>query len=452
MSCRFPRPSTLQRRALPPPETTDLVIVGSDVRLALTQLALSAGSEGHNAVLAAQPGFGAPGLYIRSGAATLEGLYAEIQGSKLEPVLRRNRNGYVLSRPIVVLKGASLSIGPDETVSLDRDGGALLLSFGHLSITGATIKVVASDVETDPEAFRPFVASVGSGSLQITDSKLSGLGFDGSDAMTGVAVATGGLFRSEIASLLRSNHFDDIGGITVNGGAEMRIEGNLLEATRGIGLNVRNSNGILVRRNVVREAIGDDAMRFAGAVDRAEISDNAFAGGRHAGLRIEDAAANLRVTGNLFTGYRSHGIIVQDGAICITISSNIVTDNRGGAIEIIRSGPIQVSENAVLDNRGPGISVSGEAAAGQVTVQHNVFTDNRSGIRSASGHLFLSGNNMKGQLPRLYSGDLAQFTGPLLRATSGSVAGDVTIHRATLVEGKVQDAAAGKTCDQQGQG
>jgi mannuronan 5-epimerase len=420
-------------------EPAALEIVGSDVRLALTQLALSAGSEGQNTVLAAQPGFGAPGIYIRAGTATLADLHDRIAGSRLEPVLRRNGDSYVLRRPIIVLKDAALHIRPDETLTLDGDGGAFLLAFGHLAVEAATIDATAAIAPSSPDEFRPFVASVGSGSLHIIGSRISGLGFLGSDAMSGVAVLTGGLFRSEIPSLLVANHFEDIGGITVNGGIRMQIAGNLIEATRGIGLYVRNSDGVQVQRNIVRDALGDDAMRFSGMAKRAEISDNAFLGGRHAGLRIEDAAQNVVIRGNQFSGYRSHGIIIQDASACVLIASNVITDNRGGAVEIIRSGPIRVADNAVVDNRGPGLSVNGAAEAGQVTVQRNVFTNNRSGIRSASAQLFLSGNEMQGQLPRLYSGDLAQFTGTLLRASTGLVAGDVTIDRAEMIAGGTAD-------------
>ena len=392
-----------------------LQVVGSDVRLALTQMAMVVGSAGRTRIEAAQAP-GEPGaIYVRSGSGDLAELYEATRGGLLEDALRREGKAYIAARPIVVVQGASLTIGPGEVLELDRGSGAFLLSFGQLAITGATVRAEAPDpMAVDP--FRPFVASLGTGRIEVTGSLFQGLGSDISPAASGLALASGSLFAPVGASSVRDSRFEDVQGLSVLGGVGVAVEGNRFERPRGVAIWADGADDVSVRGNLVVGAEGLFALRLDGPATDVRVIENVLVDGEHAGVRIADGAGGADLTGNVITGFAGRAIVAEEGARCLRLAGNLIRGNGGDGVSTRDAGDVIVAGNVLTGNGGAGVSLVQPQPGAALLVANNLISHNRSGVRASGVEaLRLSGNDLAQQMPRHLAGDLAQHTPLLLR-------------------------------------
>lgn len=386
-------------------------VVGSDVRLALTQMALAAGSAGQAEIAAAQPADGPGAIYLRGGSATLDQLLEATRGTALEPALRQNGGAYVASRPIVVLQGAELRLLPGEVLELDTESGAFLLNFGHLSISGATVRAHPPAPGRE-DGFRPFVASLGTGTLDVSWGVFVGLGSRVAPAATGLALSAGSLFAaSGGASVVRDSRFIDVHGLSVIDGDGAAVIGNRFDHPRGVAIYVDDSQDVKVRGNFVQEPQGHFAARIDGPGEGVTFVDNVLVGGEHAGLRIAGGVASVDLRGNVVSGFAGRGIVAEEGASCLRAARNLIRGNGGDGISARDIGTMVVMDNAILDNGGAGVSLARSRPEAELLLANNLLAGNRSGVRTATvGALWLTGNEMSGQMPRHLAGDLTQHT------------------------------------------
>lgn len=404
----------------------------SDVRLGLMQMALAVGPAGQAEIYAALPAADAAALYLREGTATLADLVSLTAEAGHPDALRLAGGTFRASVPIIVLGGAALVLGDGETLVFSREDGGFLLSFGSLSITGATISSAASPAAPGPDGFRPFVASLGSGGLQVRDSRFTGLGFGPSPALSGLSVATAGLYGSSVPSVIAYSQFSDLGGISVINSDRVVIAGNRIVDARQTAIRVEASDGASVLRNVVTGTRGAHALRLSGPGRTGAVRDNILSGGAQGGLRLDTAAAGIEVSGNLIEDFRGEGVAILQGARCVWLHGNVIRANGGSAVRAAATGDLVVTDNALLDNGGTGLALTEAVEDTSTLVAGNAIAGNRAGIHSAAqGHLILSGNDLSHQLPRLVTGDLAQHTPLLLRAMREGGTADLDIWRVT---------------------
>jgi poly(beta-D-mannuronate) C5 epimerase len=396
-----------------------LQVVGSDVRLALTQMAMVVGSAGRTRIEVAQTPGDVGAIYVRSGSGTLAELYEATRGGPLEGALRREGRAYVAVRPIVVVQGAALTLGSGEVLELEGQSGAFLLSFGELAITGATVRAKAPDPEAE-DPFRPFVASLGTGRIEVTDSLFQGLGSDIAPAASGLALASGSLFAPVGASSVRDSRFEDVQGLSVLGGVGVAVEGNRFERPRGVAIWTDGADDVEVRGNLVVGAEGPFALRLDGPATDLRVAGNVLVGGRHAGVRIADGAEGADLTGNVVTGFAGRAVVAEEGARCLRLSGNLIRDNGGDGVSTRDAGDVIVAGNVLTGNGGAGVSLVRPQTGAALLVADNLISDNRSGVRASGVEaLRLSGNDLAGQMPRHLAGDLAQHTPLLLRESRG---------------------------------
>ncbi len=114
-----------------------------DLRLGLAMMSQAYGDEGNFSILTAQSDPQRRALTVRSGQVTLAGLAALLAAQGLQeaapgPVL-------TLRVPVVLWPGAALVLAPGEVLELSRPDGAVLMNFGHLAMSGATIRAVGPE-------------------------------------------------------------------------------------------------------------------------------------------------------------------------------------------------------------------------------------------------------------------------------------------------------------------
>lgn len=401
-------------------------VVESDLRLALTQVALASGSVGQARIAEAQSKDAPGAIFLRAGEASLAKLYELTRGTDLESVLRREGDAVVASRPIVVVQGASLWLGPGDVLELED--GAFLVSFGHLSMSGATIRADAPPLGQE-DAFRPFVASLATGTLDVSWSVFVGLGSNVAPVASGLALSSGSLFAGDGTSVIRDNRFIDVHGLSVLDGDGAAVLDNRFDRPRGVAIWADGSDGVEIRGNLVVEAEGFFAARIDGPATGVTFADNVLVGGQHAGLRVASGAAAVDLRGNVLEGFAGRGLVAEGGASCLRIGGNLIRGNGGDGVSAQAIGDAIVTGNAVLGNGGAGVSLEHPLPEAELVVAGNQVADNRSGVRaSAVGSLLLAENDLSNQLPRHLAGDLSQHTPLFLRESRGGVRPSLAFH------------------------
>lgn len=398
-----------------------------DARLALTQLAIGGEVTAQDAILDAQSADGPGALYLRSGHADPDTLYDITRDTEAAPLLAREDGAVVARGPIVVLRGAALSVGPETPLVLDGTHGAFLLSFGELKLTGAALTALSGE-----NGFRPFITSGGSGTLHIADSELSGLGFGTDPVTAGIAVRAGGLFRSDNPLRVTGSRLRDVGGVTVQGDHGVVIDGNIVDGARRTAFSLRDTDDVWITRNVLTDVQGHPALRLSGTITRATVADNWLSGGAGAGLRIDDGARGIAVRGNLIENFAGAGIELGERAGCVHAARNVLRGNGGAGLRAIRAGTLVAEENALIGNAAAGLSLSRALPDARALLVGNAFAGNRTGIETAAlRHLRLSGGRFDAQRPRLLSGDAGQHVPRLLRSMRDGDRPDLALEHVT---------------------
>lgn len=418
----------------PTGQLTDLApkVAISDVRLGLMQMALAVGPAGQAEIYGALPAADAPALYLREGKATLEDLVTLIAEAGHPDAFRHEGGAYVASLPIIVLAGAALVVRDGERLVFSGETGGFLLSFGNLSVTGATISSSIAQPAGGPDAFRPFVASLGSGRLSVLDSRFIGLGFGPTPALSGLSITTTGLYGSSAPSVISRSLFTDLGGISVINSDRVVIEGNRIVDARQTAIRIDASENAMLSRNVVTGTIGSYAVHLSGPGRGGELRDNVLSGGENAGLRLDVEISEIEMSGNLIEDFRGEGIAVLQGARCVWLHGNVIRANAGNAVRAVVIEDLVVTGNVLLANGGTGLALTEGGEGTRTLVAGNAIAGNRAGIHStAQGRLQLSGNDLSDQLPRLFTGDLAQHTPLLLQEMRAGGTADLDIWHVT---------------------
>jgi poly(beta-D-mannuronate) C5 epimerase len=309
---------------------------------------------------------------------------------------------------------------PGDVLELDVAQGAFLLNFGHLSVAGATLRADPPGPGNE-DGFRPFVASLGTGTLDVSWSVFVGLGSRVAPAASGLAVSSGSLFAAAGAtSVIRDSRFIDVQGLTIIDGDRTVVTGNRFDRPRGVAIWVDDSQEVEVRGNYVVSPQGTFAARIDGPGRGVRFTDNVLVDGDHAGLRIAGTAAVVDLQGNVVSGFAGRGVVIEEGAGCIRLASNLIRENGGDGVSAQDVGDLIASGNVIAENGGAGVSLSRSRGEAEILVVNNLLAGNRSGVRTATiDALLLTGNDMSAQMPRHLAGDLTQHTPMFLRESRG---------------------------------
>lgn len=425
------------------------VLSVSSLRLALMQLATGVDADVSELVRSGPD----KALYLQSGNATLSDLVETAAAQDLDGIEQRDEGQVRLTRPLVLLQGATLVIGAGDDLVLDRSEGAFVLSLGRLTIDGARIESTGQPFGRI-DGFRPFFAGVGRQSLLLANSTLSGLGYGASAFTGGVFIGGRGLLGRGQAGDLSSNTFTDVRQVTLSNLDGIGVTDNRFDMARGTALKLLGGSDITLTGNVFSGTRGPHALHLSG-VREARASDNRFDFGGGKAVRIDDGARRVTFGSNRVAGFEGTAVTVAQGALCVRLTNNDVHDNIGGGIALRQAGSVIVDGNEIDDNRGAGIAIEGQQTGSRIFVISNAFAGNRMGLRGTGlAEVRLARNDLSDQMPRLLAGDLDQATPTYLEAARGGARPDVIVDRvsARVSDSLRKDAAdrAFETCGQEG--
>ncbi len=379
-----------------------------DIRIALAQLAQSAGANGQLLVLQAQAANPAEAVVIKNGALGLGALMAAM-GEAAE--------GSVVQRPIVIWPGARLEIGAGDTLALSRTHGAFLLNFGTLVIRGGAVEPAGEANPRVPD-FAPFVVTAGAGHALIDGARLTDLGFGVAPAFSGLAFVKGGLYPADGPTILANSVLENLLSVTLRGSEAVLVTGNTVIAPRRHGLELRNTTRIKLEANVIRDAAGN-AIRLTNRAMGTEILLNRLYKSGATAIHVETLSHGASIEGNEVWATDGSAIALHR-ADCARVADNVLIKNRGKGLSLRTVRGAEILTNTFLGNTSAAIFLADQPQGTETRIGGNWFEGNLAGLSSATGDtLLLSANDFTEQFPRFLDGDLTFATPAILGDLTG---------------------------------
>ncbi len=397
------------------------VIEVVDIRLLLTRIALQAGAQDHAALVRAQGARDHGVILLRGGLVTLSDLLALSQGTPAQAFVTMTPQGVVLTRPLAIWDDAGLTLGAADQLILERSSGSFVANLGWLDLSGGSI-IGSKATNTAEPSFRPFVLTAGQGSFTAQGATFKALGFGTSKAFGGITVLNSGLVTPAFASGITESQLTDVTTLGLIGTTNAVVSENRFDGSQGTAILISHALGTVVADNSLTSLSGPRAIRVTDAATDVRISANLLSGAARIGIMIDGKSRTVSVDGNLVQGHQTAGISV-DAADCVTITGNIVVANGGTGISLTDTDGLLAARNAILFNRGSGVLVRDQTTEALARLTGNVFIANREGLRGATpGQLVLEDNDLEGQMPRVFAGDLSALTVNWLRTRGQDIA------------------------------
>ena len=378
-----------------------------EIQAALTQLSILVGGNGQLTLQRAQGGR-SDVVQILSGTAGLDDLAAS-------NLVRRKGQVWHLTRPLVIWPGAALALTPGQVLDLDTEAGAFLLSFGAVSLQGATIRGDTGQNATVPD-FRPFLLIAGQGALRADRAAFQGLGFPGPAPFHGLSVLTAGLLQPVFPTSLTYSRVTRVHSLGFEGTNGLILAGNRVTGAGGAAIRVADAQSVTLTGNRIQDTGQGAGLRLTGQLAKLRVTDNRILSGGGNGVQIDGIATGLILSGNVVLDNDSAGIVLGPSA-CVTIRGNILAINRTTGLRLVGTSHAEVTDNAIHRNGSAGIELQDRSGQAPVALSGNVLAGNREGLRAAGlGEVRLTGNDLSDQIPRQFAGDFAPWLGPYLTA------------------------------------
>jgi len=385
-----------------------------DIRLLLTRIAVQAGAQDHAALIRAQGDRDHDVILLRGGFVTLSDLIGLAKGTSAEAFLSQTADGLVLTRPLAIWDDAGLALAAEDTLVLARPSSSFVAGLGRMMVAGGAIRGSAGANREEP-AFRPFVLTAGQGSFTALGGRFSALGFDASAVFGGLAVVNSGLVETRLPSFIRYSTISDVASVAMVGTRGSVLAGNRIIGSAGTAVLLSHATDALVTDNRFSGLTGAHAIRVTAKSLAIRISENLLSPGSRIGILVDGDSSLITLSGNVVLGSESSGIAFRT-ADCITVADNLVAMNQGTGVSLTATDASTVGANAILFNHGSGILLRDQGALASVRVSGNVIAGNREGLRGATaGRVELDGNQLDGQLPRIFAVDLALLAVDWLR-------------------------------------
>lgn len=377
-----------------------------DLRLLLTQIAVQTGARDHQTLIRAQGDHERKVILLRGGAVSLSGFVDLAQGTPAAGFVTRTVEGVTLTRPLAIWSDAGLQLASDDALMLDGAAGSFVANLGWLDVSGGTLS--GGELQNAAEqGFRPFVLTAGLGRLTAREASLQGLGFGDTPVFGGVSVVNTGLNLPPFPSRITDSTLIDVSALSVMGTEGVVISGNHIAGARGTALTVSRSRNAVIADNRLDGLSGPQGIRVTSASLGVAVLDNILTGGTRTGVLVDQDSAEITIARNLVVGAQSTGVSIGDSA-CVTIRDNLIARSGGTGVSIRKSAAVAIRQNAILFNKGAAVMIRDQDAQSIAHLSGNVLLGNREGLRGATpGLVVLVDNDLKGQLPRIFAGDLA---------------------------------------------
>ena len=284
---------------------------------------------------------------------------------------------WVLNANISVENGATLFINSTDAswlrINSSTDRAYAIVVYGNLIIDGTRISSLntignpenaLTEDNTNNSTPRGYLLMhwAGTGQMNITNSIIDSLGFNGTRDTWGIAYYSGS------GSTLQNNS----------------ISSNF----RGVYL-ATNASNILVANNTIQNS-SQHGLNLHKA-ESTKILDNKISSNKGHGIFCIRECKNLLIRSNYIYDNARNGIVVDQGTINSTVKQNVVKDNSRSGIAIWNSSSNLVSDNLIQQNR-LGMTIARNSSNN--VVNNNTITG------SISNGILLDTNSMKNRFEK----------------------------------------------------
>lgn len=334
-------------------------------------------------------------LILRKGTMTLADLAAASLPAQTASAIEVQQSKRVLlHQPLIIEEDATLVLGADDHLILDRSSGSFLINKGRLFIDGGTIAGTDLPAAQNTE-FRPFVVTIQRGAVQVDNGTFQNLGYAGAPTSFGVTIASNSLFLPVDPSWIRTSTFDS--GVAVHKASDIDITDNVFKGTRDAAILLSGAQRVTVARNEIEGAGAD-------------------------GILVGYDTIDAVITRNQITHAGKNGLSIRTST-CVDINHNEISRAASHAIVIDGASDVSISTNSLLDNARAAIAIRDQDADMQTLIINNTLAGNRTGIDAmAPAEIVLMSNDLRQQFPRFLGGDLNRHTRHIASNLQGEIA------------------------------
>jgi len=350
-------------------------------------------------------------LSIGKGSITLERLTQRVNNPE---VLKRFRDGYLLSYPLMIEADGTLEI-TDSHLYLFTPSGTALINQGTLRVRGSTVESRNEDhATTTDRPYRPFIMAWAGSTTEIQDSTLRRLGYN-THLSRGLSSARSNgqpMQQAPARVLLRNSKVDELSSIELQH-ALVRIEHSQLDNMQQYGIDLSGSR-FLLDGNQIRAVRNQSGIRIRG-LSQGLVENNLILKTGKAGVEISEQSGDLVVSGNQIGASDTHGVLIRNVAGgALLVDANLIANSGASGVlaENLQQG--YIVGNRIHSSRNYAISAANpvEQPGELVIVGNNLGNVGQSMIRTLGIQALTLGDN-EYQLGPLLQSVLAGDTLPL---------------------------------------
>ena len=220
---------------------------------------------------------------------------------------------------------------------------------------------------------------------------------------------------------MRNSRFENVKTVALLGASDAVVSGNTFTGSSSPALLLSGGKNLTADRNVVLAGPEAHGIKVTAGAREVRVTGNFVSGAGLNGVFADAGAVDLTVTGNIIAGAKRSGVSVAS-ADCVTVSDNLLLQNAQSGLAVSDSAGLSIAANRLYDNGNAGISVTRQPDYGRIDIASNELDGNRVGVKgSTTAQLRFSANDFSGQAPRLFDGELVQFSDQFFNLTGEAV-------------------------------
>ncbi|MCO7514941.1 right-handed parallel beta-helix repeat-containing protein [Pseudomonas guariconensis] len=362
-------------------------------------------------------------VMLRGGSITL----AQLNDALANPrILRRYKDGYLLSYPLLIGPDAGLVL-EGTSLYLYSFSGTALINQGWLGLNQSSLESVAGDKPGNTDrAWRPFVVAWAGSHTQVIGSTLRRLGYNAnlSRGLT-TALSPQQPAGSRLATvLIRDSRFSELSTAVELQHSQATISTSQFEQSQQYAIDVRDSQ-LSLRGNQLRGIDNNSGVRLRGQT-RALLEDNLILGAGKAAIEISEQQGAVLLASNRIGDSRGNGIQLRNlaptSAAPLLIDDNLLASSQGTAVDASDVGALALVGNRIGNTPEYAVSLrNATPLPGPLLLSGNRLGQVGKAVVRVEGvrEVALGGNSFDGKplLQNLLIGDLLPLQARLLEAT-----------------------------------
>ena len=362
-------------------------------------------------------------VLVRAGSITLAQLHDALNDTR---ILRRYKDGYLLSYPLMIGADAGLVL-EGTRLYLSSHSGTALINQGWLGLNQSSLQSLAGDRPGNTDrAWRPFVVPWADSHTQVIGSTLKRLGYNAnlSRGLTTALSAQQAANTPAATVIIRDSHFSEMSSAVELQHSQATITASQFEKSQQYAIDVRDSQ-VKLQDNQLRGIDNNSGVRLRGQT-RAQVDGNLILGAAKAAIEVSEQQGAVLLAGNRMGDSRGNGIQLRNlaptTAAPLVVEDNLLASSQGSAVDASEVSALALLDNRIGNTQEYAVSLrNATPLAGPLVLSGNRLGQVGKALVRVEGmrDVVMGANRFEGKplLQNLLIGDLLPVQGQLLDAT-----------------------------------